>query len=162
MLPWKERPIEIANLLNPAFGSLLLCDCINSFQENVPLGMPFALSFLILPVVLHKSTRESLPKTTRTKLHVWLQEKPQVRIGFAQRTQELAPYSREGLLFGLQSGNIAVDNGKLLIIQRPNDNKSWSEKEEPAVCREKARFVGRWFALSGSLSSIFVMWGIRL
>ena len=162
MLPWKERPIEIAHLLNPAFCSLLLYDCIASFQENVPLGMPFTLSFLVLPIVLHKSTRESLPRTVHTKLHVWLQEKPQVRIAFAQRTRELAPYTREGILFGLRSGNIDIDTGKLLVVNNLNDSNLWSDKEETSVCRKKAKFVGHWLAQSGSVSSIFVMWGIRL
>ena len=162
MLPWKERPIEIAHLLNPAFCSVLLCDCVHAFQTKVPLGMPFTLSFLVLPMILHKSTRESLPKTVRTKLHVWLQEKPQVRIGFAQRTRELVPYTREGLLFGLRSGNIVIDNDRLLVARSPSESKLWPDQEEPAVCRKKAQFVGQWLSQSGSVSSIFIMWGIRL
>lgn len=161
MLEWDKRPIEIANLLNPPFCSVLLNDYISSFQEDIPEGMPYALSFLVLPIVLHKSTRELLPRSIRTKLHVWLQEKPQVRLGFSQRTQQLVPYSREGLLFGLKSGVISVNDANLKSIKSLNQI-FWSADKEPDMCRSKARFLGHWFAKSGNIPSIFVMWGIQL
>ena len=162
MLPWENRPNEVANLFNPAFCALLLTDSIAGFQEYVESGMPYPLSFLILPLTLHKSTRELLPKSLRTKLHVWLQSRPEVRIGFAKRSCELVPYTKEGLVFGLQANSIEItQEGTLAACKGLGKISSWVDEAESAICREKSRFLGRWLAHSGDVSTIFVMWGIR-
>jgi len=162
MLPWGKRPNEVANLFNPAFCALLLTDSIAGFQEYVELGMPYPLSFLILPLTLHKSTRNLLPKSLRTKLHVWLQSRPEVRIGFAKRARELVPYTKEGLAFGLQANSIEItQEGKLVACKDLRKVSLWTDIAESAICREKSRFLGRWLAHSGDVSTIYVMWGIR-
>ena len=71
---WSERPIEIAHLLNPAFCSTLLFESITGYKQENGSGMPFATAFLVLPVVLHKPTRDHLPKSIATKLHAWIQD----------------------------------------------------------------------------------------
>lgn len=162
MLPWENRPIEVANLLNPAFCSILLRDSVETFQIENMQGMSYPLSFFILPLVLHKPTREALPRTTRTKLHTWLQEKPEVRIGFVERARQLVPYSKEAIIFGLQTGIIEVnENGNLIPSSKRLKELSWVDEVEPSICRKKAQFLGRWLARAGNVPTILTMWGIR-
>ena len=162
MLPWEKRPIEVSNLLNPAFCSVLLRGAIRAFQEEADEGMPYALSFLMLPIVLHKLTRQALPRTIRTRLHVWLQDRPEVRVDFAKRTRDLVPFTKEALIFGIGCDFFTIDeSGRLVVVRRGSRRFPWASGTEPHVCYKKAEFVGRWFAQTGDPTTILTMWGIR-
>jgi len=162
MVPWEERPIEIAHLLNPAFCSLVLRESIASYSNEREQGMPYAIAFLILPLALHRSTRESLPKRVTTQLHEWLDTYPQVKTEFAVRTRRLLPYTREAMIFGIQKEVIALTLGGYLLCPgsstKPN---SWPSNSEPSICLDTGGFLGRWFALTGEASTVFRLWGIR-
>src|SRR5688572_8037778 len=108
MLPWNQRPIEVANLFNPAFCALLFNQTVAAYQHSTKRGMDFPLAFIVLPIVLHKTTREAL-STMATKLNVWMQRHHEVRIGFAERTQNLMPITKEGLMFALQQDALQLD-----------------------------------------------------
>ncbi|WP_414577239.1 three component ABC system middle component [Anabaena sp. CCY 9402-a] len=60
MQSWEQRPLEYANLLNPAFCSIILHNAIKGYQNEKKQGMPYPLLFLLLPLVLHNSTRNAL------------------------------------------------------------------------------------------------------
>jgi hypothetical protein len=68
--PWNQRPIEIRNLFNPAFCGLVMhrAMCGYEEEESSPQGVPFSLTFLVLPLCLHKETREVLLKGNRSYL----------------------------------------------------------------------------------------------
>jgi hypothetical protein len=160
--PWERRPVEIANLFNPAFCSVLLQNAIKGFQQENIQGMPYPLLVLVLPLVLHGATRRALPSTTKTKLHVWLQRQPEVLVGFAEHTRDLGPYTKEALAFGVQTEIINIcDDGTFVWVPRKLRAISWSDHLEPRVCHKKAAFVGRWLAQAGEVSTIYTMWGIR-
>ncbi|MEH2337869.1 three component ABC system middle component [Nostoc sp.] len=164
MQSWEQRPFEYANLLNPAFCSILLRNAIKNYHAQKKQGMPYSLLFLVLPLVLHGSTRNALPKTTVTKLHIWLQRQPEARVGFGDRTSYLVPYTKEALAFGMQTGIVNIcDDGKFTYVNGKLKRilaVSWSEDTEPYSCCKKAEFVGRWLAQAGEVSTIYTMWGI--
>ena len=119
MQSWKKRPVEYANLLNPAFCSILLHNAVKGYQQEKNRGMPYPLLFLVLPIVLHRSTREALPKRIVTRLHIWLQERPEVRVGFGDRSRDLVLYTKEAITFGMQTKIISIGKqGNLTIIKR--------------------------------------------
>lgn len=164
---WQKRPVEVRNLFNPAYCSKLIHDAIKGYSQQAKHGMPYPLLFLVLPVILHKSTREALPRSISSKLHVWLGNTPSARVGFAQRTRDLVSITKEGLSFGIDRGHISlsiedrfISTGKQFRkLQRPiAENLSELDVNE---IERRALFVGRWFARAGSISSIYVMWGIR-
>lgn len=162
MIAWNERPIEIANLLNPAFCSMLIFEAVAGYEEKSVNGMPYPITFLILPMVLHKYTRELIPKTLRTKLHIWLQKNPEVKVQFSERTRQLVPYTKESILFGNQSKTLEFnENGNLTRLAKKIKKDKWPENSESHFCRKKAHFTGRWLAEAGSIESIYIMWGIR-
>lgn len=162
MLPWNQRPIEVANLFNPAFCGLLLRQAVGGYQQASERGMDYAMAFVVLPVVLHKDTRETLPNLS-TKLHVWMHRNHQVRIGFAERMQNMVQITKEALLFALQHGVLAL-NGEGALIPGPQalGNYPVPKASEAAKCAKQAEFVGRWFADAGSPATFFSTWGIKM
>jgi hypothetical protein len=162
MRSWEQRPSEVARLINPAFCSILMRDAIGEYSRARSEGMPYSLCCFVLPIVLHKSTREALPGTTRTTLHMWLERRPDVRIGFPDRMRSLIPHTREALIFAISRGKLTLD-GLANVVAAPGRiyNPGWPELSEPAICRRKARFLGKWLGRAGDPSTIYTMWGVR-
>jgi hypothetical protein len=160
---WAGRPTELAYLFNPAYCGWLLREAVEGYTSVKPAGLPLPLAFLALPVVLHRPTRELVPGAVTTKLHAWLQEHPQVRVNFAERTRELAPFTREALLFLSASRQLRVnDDGAITVAGKLGPGKA-GLLELSGEMREsvsKARFVGRWFASAGAPATVFQMWGV--
>ncbi len=163
MKTWAERPTELAYLFNPAFCGWVLREAIEGYASVQATGMPLPLAFLVLPVVLHQATRERLPGAVTTKLHVWLQEHPEVRIQFAERTKELASFTREGLLFLGTRGQLRItDDGDVTIVGKLGRGKAelLQGSDEIRECLARSKFLGRWFATAGSLATVLQNWGV--
>ena len=163
MLSWDKRPIEIATLLNPSFCCGILAAAAAGYSETDKNGLPLALSFLVLPCVLHRQTREHLPRTIRTSLAVWLQEKPGVKVGFIDRAFSLKPFTREGLLFAVSQEVVNIGSeGKIVTEYTSKNVKDWANrlKNETGECVNKAFFVGKWFSLSGTTETVIALWGV--
>ena len=94
---WNKRVPEIAYLLNPAFCSSIIYHVILEYQKKAKRGFPFTLIYLILPIILHKSTRERI--TSRTNMVVWIQRSPDVLVGFSERAKSLVPFANESVEF---------------------------------------------------------------
>jgi ABC-3C biological conflict system middle component len=162
MIRWEERPVEIANLLNPAFCGEVLRQCIISYHKTTSRSFPYPLIFLVLPIVLHRGTRERISSLQRQSLHVWLQRNQDLKIGFGERASELIPITKEAIIFLLQAEAIRLDEQAGLINQPyPNVTIDGQNQGEIADCYRKAELVGRWFARAGTATTIFAMWGVR-
>lgn len=97
MIPWSKRTPEIANLLNPSFCAILLYSAIFEYQKKAKNNMPFSLLYLVMPIVLHKNTRNRV--NSRENMVVWLQRNPDVLIGFADRAKSLIGFTNEAIEF---------------------------------------------------------------
>jgi Family of unknown function (DUF6521) len=162
--PWKDRPREFAHLLNPAFLGLLVVRASAGYTMESTFGLPFPLVFLALPIVLHRSTRDRLPRTIATKLTVWLEDLPEVRVGFPERVRALAPYAREGVRFALARDAVRLTGDARLTVPdgAPARRELRGEAtDEVNECLARANFVGRWLTGAGSMSTTFAIWGIR-
>lgn len=161
MKNWEHRTREEAYLFNPAFCCATLTSAINSYAGT---GMSFSLAFLVLPIVLHKPTRDLLPRDTRTSLPVWLQENANMRILFFERVMSLKPHTREALQFGVISDWIRIQPSGLLISplkSRHIDSNIKNLDSEARECVARARLVGKWLAAAGSESTVMALWGVR-
>lgn len=164
MKAWSERPSELAHLLNPAFCCIVVTSSLIGYMGIHPEGIPYPMVFLVLPVVLHKPTRNSLPPNTRTSLAAWMHEHSESRVLFYERLISLKPFTREALLFGLSHDWLALDpNG--LLQARLTDRQLTSQLQklgyEPKECAMRARFLGRWFASGSSAPAVMATWGVR-
>ena len=148
---WSERPIEEQRLLNPSFCSLLLWHAskghIDASRQST--GISFEECFLVLPMVLHRETRESLPPRTTTSLPVWIGAHPLALSTIVDRARSLAPFTREALRF---AGGYGVLHFNQTIIQA---NLDWyrqlssalaNSSDEVRTCAKRAEFLGKWFA----------------
>lgn len=66
MTKWAERSPDVAALLNPAFCGVLIQQAVSGFCSQRPVGMPFELAALVLPLVLHRESEEKLPSSIRS------------------------------------------------------------------------------------------------
>ncbi len=150
--------MEERALLNPAFCGELLHAAAREFGEP---GLPFPLSFLVLPVVLHKHTRERLPKAVTSSIPMWLQRNPEVKIGFDQRVANTAAITREAVAFLLAHARLTVEDGGVLravgVVKHDQDPGS----DEIKDCITKARFLGRWLRRAGTPATVYALFGIR-
>lgn len=164
MQVWSKRVVEEANLFNPAFCAVLLAKAAEDFTKKTRQPFPFALAFLVLPVVLHRGTRTALPGSTVTSLLPWIQEHREQLVNFAGRVQSLRAITRESLLFGTQKETLAItDSGGVAVgarRQTATERRTSLFTDEARECVERAGFLGRWFAAAGTPSTIYSAWGI--
>lgn len=159
---WERRPQEIAYLLNPAFCGEILWRCTKKYQETTGNGLPYALLFLVLPIVLHRRTRESLPDKAIGKLHTWLQSHQELKIGFAGRTKQLIEITKEALSFISQKELIEFDeDANVFVLKRKQKRISVLENGEVHQCFRKAEILGSILGRSGTSTTIFATWGVK-
>ena len=167
MNPWKERNKEEQRLLNPSFCALLLWNAATGFAtEKSRYGrlMPLEEAFLVLSMVLHKETRDALPRSPATSLAVWASENPLARATVADRARVLVPFTKEALLFGglhdlfeFPPHSVAANadwKGKISSILTQTS-------DEVRFCVKRAAFLGRWFARSGNAETVLSIIGVR-
>jgi hypothetical protein len=163
MESWQERPAEVANLLNPAFAGAVLRLAVDGYSKESGEGMPFVLSFLVLPISLHKATSERLPSKITVYLPQWIQDNRDILITFPKRMRTLVPYTREGIVFASQRKILMFgDDGSLQAgVKKLRGIKSYSKTglNVPMVMK-RATFMGRWLAVSGSPTTLYSVLGV--
>ncbi|MBD1919434.1 MULTISPECIES: three component ABC system middle component [Cyanophyceae] len=159
---WPERPIEQARLLNPAFLASLIWACADGYGSVNEQGMPYPLLFVAMPVILHKVTRENLPRSISTSLAAWIGENPHVHVRFTERAISLVPLLKEGVLFGANGQIIEVSNSFIIAAPRPRTMTRFlaQSSDEVRTCMLKAKFVGKWFASNGDYVTVMALWGV--
>ena len=164
MKPWAERTREEAHLLNPPFCCVAIAAACFGYSESCDEALPFALTFMVLPIVLHKHTRESLPRTIRTSVPAWLQEHAEARIGFHDRLMSLQPYTREAVRYGLTFDWITVEDAGVIrcVVRNARIDRAIRSLDGDARdCISRARFLGKWFGTVASTETTMALWGIR-
>jgi hypothetical protein len=164
MQRWSNRAVEEANLFNPAFCAVLLAETSKDFIGKASRPLPFALAFLVLPIVLHRSTREALPGSTVTSLLPWIQDNREHLVNFSTRVRRLTAIGREAILFGVQTEALSLGADGALALgpkrRSVTPRRTPFFTAEARECTERAGFVGRWFAVAGSTATIYASWGI--
>ncbi|NTU49976.1 MAG: hypothetical protein HGA87_03650 [Desulfobulbaceae bacterium] len=166
MTTWHECTHEERHLLNPAFCSVLLWQAGKGASENTnsPRALSFNEVFLILPLVLHQKTRNSLPSRTNSSLPVWIHDNPLVVESLPRRASSLVPYTKAAIIFGRTGELFSFDRDEMLIILERNSDIQAMVRQtsnEVQLCMKKAQFIGKWFTHTGNPETIFTLLGIR-
>lgn len=164
MTLWSHRSREERVLLNPAFCANQLWHAARGYAGVENGALSFEEAFLILPFVLHRATREALPRDTRTSLAVWLSHNPLARGRIANRARLLVTFTKEGMTFGGIHGLIHIDDGRLHANEAWNQSVNRSlraSSDEVRRCTKRAEFVGKWFAQTGSTPTVLALMGVR-
>jgi hypothetical protein len=163
-MKWIERPPEIAYLLNPAFCCLILTSSIIEYNKINKKGMLFPLSFMVLPVILNRPMRESLPRTKKTPLADWIQQNTHLCGLFYDQTMAMKPFTQEALLFGFSYEWLDLNEEGILkakIKQSKINSYIKDVGTEAEICIAKSKFLGRWYAYAGSAQTVMALWRIK-
>ncbi len=165
MSRWATRSLEERGLLNPSFCAVLIWHAARGHvAASGGIALPFETAFLVLPMVLHRETRESLPRLVKSSLAVWLDETPLARSRIADRARALVPFTKEALRFGGLYRLLGVS------MSNVDANRDWGTKvasvlkecsDEVRLCAKRAEFVGKWFSATGSAATTLALIGVR-
>jgi hypothetical protein len=160
---WDKRSIFTSNLLNPAFcGEVIRKNIVQYCKDSGKEGLPFSLAFFILPIILHKQTRNLLPKTKRTKLHEWLTNNEELKLIIVPRIKYLTPYTRESLLFLYGHGIIEFNTeGEIVPVITRSKKFHKDYTEEIADIFNYAGKLGTWINTFPSEKITYTFFGIK-
>lgn len=161
MKRWDQRPFEVRNLFNPAFCGLTLFRAMQGYEEENTDGMPFSLLLLVLPLCLHKDSREVIAGSSRSYLLKTVEKNPQLLVGFAGRTSDLMPYALESLGFLMERGCFFVSPDGRLKTMPDKVRKSVTGTNESISCQRVARIIGKEFARIADRATVYTTFGIR-
>lgn len=164
MSSWRDLPRDEAALMNPAFISLLIAEMARGYEATASCAAPYVHCFVAVPLLLHRITREALPRSVRTSFAGWIIDNPRGRIGFATRARVVVPHVREAIAFGVSRGVIEVDSGGAVTCLLPERRLlplRCNAASEVAVCLRRAMFIGRWLGNSGEPSMVMALLGVR-
>ncbi|HCL4447777.1 TPA: hypothetical protein N2D04_003838 [Clostridium botulinum] len=161
MRDWNSRSKEVAYLLNPAFCGRILYNTIKTYSNITHRAFPFPLIYLILPLVLHKRTRNLI--NSRTQMLIWLQRYPETLIDFPKRARELVLITNEAIELLLHAGLLQLtNNGELEIVKTVKSlSKTKYTNDEIKDCIKKSEHIAKWFAAAGKVETIFISLGVR-
>lgn len=162
MVRWNKRSPEVANLLNPAFCAVILYATTAEYQKKAEAGIPFPLLYLVLPIVLHQSTRNRI--NSKTNMVVWLQRNPDTLVGFPDRARSLVAFTNEAIEYLLFHQIVNVFNSGLVIqktLSKSKMDKLATTDPEISDCIQKAAHVGRWFHNMRADENIYAAWGVK-
>mgnify|MGYP001260850955 CR=1 FL=1 len=153
---WDDRNPIVANLFNPAFCGQIIRIVVQSYNQNSNKKFPFALVFIILPILLHKETRERMPKSIRTYFLVWIEENGYLFINFSSRAKSMVKYTKEALIFTLMYKEIEINEFGEIITENKKTKKINNEDyQEYNEIYKKAEMLGKWLAQTSDVKSIY-------
>jgi hypothetical protein len=158
---WDQRPFEVRNLFNPSFCGVALFRSLQGFEEQNSEGMPFSLAMLVLPLCLHKTSRDIIADNPRRYLLKTVEANPQILVGFANRANTLIPFMFEALGLLMERGCFIVsEQGQLKTLDN-RVRKSVTGTVESVTCQKVARIIGKEFARIADRVTIYASFGIR-
>jgi Family of unknown function (DUF6521) len=155
----RRRARDERALYNPAFIATLVSVAAYDYERKRGAFLPWALAFVIPPLVLASDVRTELPGSIRAYLANWLAAHPAARADTPVRARALAPYTQDGIRFGLQHGLLGLADARLRGMLKPTATARQFEGEAGEIVMQAA-FVGRWIAPEEPIQ-IFALLGMR-
>lgn len=145
-------------MLNPALIAAVTAGAASEYERVTGVPMPFAYTFLVAPLVLHRETREELPARVDSHMTRWVMSNEVLAAGFGPRARALVEPVREGVRFGLRTETLELVDGGLRGT--PRGRKTPARVGDIAKVYAKAGFLGRWFAQLESPTDAFALLGV--
>lgn len=153
---WTDRNTIVANLFNPAFCGEIIRIVAKEYNKHTNTKFPFAFSFIILPILLHKETRERLPKTTKTYFFVWIEQNDKLFFDFSKRAKSMVKFTKEALSFAIVYKKISLtENGEIETSAEHVNYYKKEEYEEYDEILKKAGMLGKWLSFTSDVKSIY-------
>ncbi|MER6652799.1 three component ABC system middle component [Streptomyces sp. NPDC000971] len=153
-----RQPQAVAALLNPAMVALVQASIASGYASKRGKAMVWPL-LLVLPVlVLHRTTRKSLPPTVATHVSTWAGRHPDLVAGVGPRVSSTLPVLREGMRLGLRHDLFRIEGGTV-HASLPSTRSAEGELRE---LLKSAQLVGRWTAAIDRPSTLLALLGVRV
>ena len=159
---WAERPAEEARIFNPAFCGELIGRTVWEYNRTRQAALNMVTAFLVLPLTLHRPTREALPGRANTAFAGWIAEHSALLAELPERARRLRPVTREALLFAVRHQVLTLEGGGLLPGAKPvrPTARPRVSTDEVNDVRSAAGLLGRWFA--GQHTQISILQGMGI
>lgn len=153
---WSERNTIVANLFNPAFCGEIIRVAIKEYNQHTNTKFPYAFTFLVLPIVLHKATRERMPRSVRTYFFVWVEKNDDLFFDFATRTRSMVKYTKEALSFLLVHNKIQMNENAEIVATNERIKKiNKVDYQEYNEILKRAEMLGKWLSSTSDVKSIY-------
>lgn len=161
-LGWSERPTEEANNFNPAFCGELLCRSVGEYYKKAGTPMSVVLAFVVLPLALHRGSRDQLPKMASTAFAGWVATHDNIIAELPLRVERLRPVVREAMIFSIRQNRLAVQGGGLVpgSSKLSSTTKATISTNDTDQARSAAMLLGRWFGAQGDAPSVLQGFGV--
>jgi hypothetical protein len=161
-VPWAERPPEEARIFNPAFCGELIGRTVCEYHRTRQAALGVTTAFLVLPLTLHRPTRDALPGRANTAFAGWVAQHAALLAELPELARRLRPVSREGLMFAVHQRFLAFADDGLVPGVRPirASARFVATTDEVNAARNAAGLLGRWFAGQGTQASVLQGMGV--
>lgn len=144
-------PPEVERLLNPAFGAAVLTRAAAAYASKRDAeGLPIVLAFLVLPVVLHSSSRDAVnAHNAPFGLHRFVRAHPEALAGLDRRVNGYGSLTRASLLLGHAQGMVQLDPTAAAILAHERHVSSFTASHftaDAAALIRAADRLGAWLA----------------
>jgi hypothetical protein len=159
---WGLRSPTVAAMLNPALIAAVLTVAAREYVGRRSESLPSPYAFLIAPLVLHRDTREELPRSATSHWANWASDNPVLIAGFPARAVALREHVREGLRFGLRHGVLSIDGiGGLVPVDGETIVPAKTADGDIRDLVVAAQRVGRWLTKLDLPATAFALLGVR-
>lgn len=146
-------------MLSPVFVGATVLWAVSGYNGCGNGKMPWELAYLALPMCLHRKTRETLPRTSRTHLVNWAIEHPVEIATLTEIAPRFATHVRSGLRACLRSRQLwMVDDG--CLAAKSIDRIQLSLDGEVKEILSSAATLGKIFSKTGSSRNVFATLGV--
>ena len=160
-LEMRRVPADAMALFNPAYCAAILHRLCSGYQFGDESGIPYALPFLALPIVLHEASAECLPSSARSRIHPWLLDNPEILIGFADRARSLAPFVRDAISFALKYQIVQLVELDRLAASKSTQVAKWEKQPYNSATAKRAVILGKLLSQIKEISTVFTLFGVR-
>lgn len=147
---------ELDLVQNPAIGAYLIWNFTLGYQEDGAEAAPFLLSFLILPLLLHKQTFEAVASTRKasglTLFAAKFDREREALVELHSRARLLRPLSLQSIGVASTTRLVRIDHESGLLHGYPLDLLEASKPSIPERLKgfsSAADKVGYWFSKLG-------------
>lgn len=123
-----EYPNEIEMVQNPTIGAYAIWRFIQAYQNRDGIAPSFVLAFLILPIILHKSTRDVANSTHKASgLALFAGKLGEVRenlFAIHNRALEYRSLTLESIALGEQAGLFSIDTNTATMAAFSSDEQA--------------------------------------
>ncbi|AXM98035.1 three component ABC system middle component [Pseudomonas plecoglossicida] len=155
---------EEINLYNPAYTGFLLLASLRAYCEINAQGMHCALPYVVVPMALSPRIADSLPATYRTPIASWVAQQGGELSDFSAMASACIPIVNAATLFMLDRKVIQLTQDAHYLVAQDDLAKTsslFNKSDSMKKALKAANFIGKWFAHSSTVETIYAQLGIR-